>query len=171
MAFLPIGMVEVHCGVFNSDDSVASRALFDVPRSAIRPQASGLGVLEWKGDEYQVVHYGDPALSGGDEWYEVERVLPAPEVAQQPEMIEIEFVTHYSDNWSDERTMQLPATCLYLRSGDMRVKVAGHEYTVQNIYEVNDPYEAWRDGGATCPRDDADERGADGSGVDERTGW
>ncbi len=71
-----VDTVTVHYVVFHPDDSVLMQGQMEVPRSDIHLDENadgGIGTVMRDGLEWTIVHYGDPARSGGEEWYEVER--------------------------------------------------------------------------------------------------
>lgn len=137
-------MVEVYYVVFNADNSVAERGKMEVPRSAIRPQTSGLGLLEWEDEQYLVVHYGDPEVSGGKEWYDVERVKAASGVEDQhsfraawgqplwagsdPSVIDVCVQSWYpGDRWNIQMVQVLESAIFY-KDNHLRLLHDGHEY-------------------------------------------
>lgn len=172
---------------YDADGCEVSAVAAVLPRTAIVPNASGLGTIIHEGDEYTVVERVDEP---GSQWCEAHRALPASENPEEDgEMITIDLTTHYGDGWVDERRVRVPGTAVYFRGGDLRVTHEGQEYTFQNIYEACEGgvYTAWRDGDfesrdveaaagadaglAAIAEESADERGADGSGHDESSGW
>ncbi len=126
--------------VLNADDSVLARGEWEVPRSAIRPQASGLGVLEWEGKEYSVIHYADPAVSGGEEWYEVERVVGAsaapmvPWAGNDPSPIRVSLESCYiaplspgGGRWH-EQSVEVLESAIFYKDNHLRLIHDGHEF-------------------------------------------
>ncbi len=139
--FAPSDLVDVVYVVLdaNNDDEVLARGEIVVPRSAIRPQASGLGVLEWEGHEYSVVHYADPEVSGGEEWYEVERIVGGappviPWAGSDPAPIQVRLQSRYFDplslgsEWWHEQSVEVLESAIFYKDNHLRLIHDGHEY-------------------------------------------
>jgi hypothetical protein len=143
-ASAPSDLVDVVYVVLDADDddAVLECGEIEVPRSAIRPQASGLGVLEWEGHEYSVIHYADPEVSGGEEWYEVERVGRAaasamagvPWAGSDPAPIQVCLQSRHYDPLSPggerwhEQSAEVLESAIFYKDNHLRLIHDGHEY-------------------------------------------
>ena len=143
-ASIPSDLVDVVYVVLDADndDAVLARGEFVVPRSAIRPQASGLGVLEWEGHEYSVIHYADPEASGGEERYEVERIVGGaasapvlvPWAGSDPAPIQVRLQSRHvdplspgSERWH-EQSAEVLESAIFYKDNHLRLIHDGHEY-------------------------------------------
>lgn len=156
--------VEVHYVVFHPDETVALRGQMEVPRSEIYlddDADGGYGIVVHDGVEWTIVHYGDPARTGGEEWYEVERLLDGDGEEDDSEWGDDEVTvfrfTIYNSDGSvySVDDQELPPWFLTDNADPERMVWDGLEYTLEEA--CGPPGDEWFFLGHTLPEADREE--------------